>query len=415
MGAIVDALKTFPLLNIGIEVELRGPDLDDYHTHIQDVEYVTRRFRIDPYSGDEEEVEHDYDSVEEEVECTDPDCEDGDGITQGKLRLLERIAGILEAKRDGSLSDGDLEIVTEWGSVAEWATWIEDGLDVALAEADDMGACAEPSSQTGIHIHASIQNMQMARVPEAFLRILWEEARQFDWKSVRHANRYGWARDVDDTFEGFIAHRHSGYSGRYRAVNLQSLDSHGTIEFRAFDSSMSMNQIAEYVSIVTEIMQRTWERYRDMVMQAGNLEQEIADAEKAATVADARRHVLALVPIRDRDNAWDMEYAQLTQTYREMSARQRELTEIAQAQKEFLLTWTEADENALRAATEEREALHRQLNEISGGWSQWGDAQWQRRAETIRAYNQAEERVARLTARRNAVEALKNTENQEAM
>ena len=266
MGAIVDVLKAVPELQIGIEVELLCDPDSRPHTHIQDVEYVTRRFRVDPETGDEEEVSHELETEEEEVECDDPDC--GDGINEAVMDEIREVNGIEDCRGDGSLPDGGFEIVTDYGNVDEWRSALEDGLHRALHLAGGEGAYTDDGEMDGIHIHVSIPHFDMRN--EDFLYFVWQEARKVDWDAWRSGTREYYCHDLPELFEEYLDTMTSWqYSDRYYVVNLKALVAHGTLEFRAFDSSMSMDQIAEYVSVATGVVSRAYARDQALESSGG--------------------------------------------------------------------------------------------------------------------------------------------------
>ena len=68
------------------------------------------------------------------------------------------------------------------------------------------------------------------------------------------------------------AHLIYGMTGRYQVINLSSLESYGTVEFRQMNGSTNANKILNWVRIMERLVSRSWDRkYTDRDCKDYNL------------------------------------------------------------------------------------------------------------------------------------------------
>ena len=256
MATIAEILATVPGLRIGMEIEVAGPT-DGTHTH--DVTYRTVRYRIDPVTGYEEEV--DSDEEYEEEECDDPNCDAACEYQQVDWSTCEEVRracddGEFEVVPDGSLPNDGAELRTGWGDADYWATH-EACLERALdAFANDDCQVQGDDLHAGLHIHFSFANLDWDSERGLLLqRALWNRAQKAEWDRVRrNGNRYQWAKDMRDRSYRWSGMFKDRFNDRYRALNFVAIGNHGTIECRVFDSTLNINEVCDDVQFLVDLI-----------------------------------------------------------------------------------------------------------------------------------------------------------------
>ena len=108
----------------------------------------------------------------------------------------------------------------------------------------------------GFHIHFSFKQKEMLSLlvnndfVEYFLKIITKKYPEMV-EERKHSGYCGTEKEGNKTLFGSL---YSGYNNRYRAVNFNSYNKHGTIEIRLFEM-FNIEDCLEYVEITTKIIE----------------------------------------------------------------------------------------------------------------------------------------------------------------
>ena len=210
------------------------------------------------------------------------------GIAINDSGYTHQIMSSWKAVSDGSLSAGGFELVSP---PMKGARNIENQI---IKICDALRGLASVNRTCGLHIHFEVLDKHHfkrrvnTRTTAGKLRALQNKpAKLFTCNLLRN---YGYFQPVIDTLvspsrrnnnyarnipveaqltkEGIkqfsesdnYAHLHYGMSGRYQVVNLSSLETYGTVEFRQHNGTVNAKKIINWIKLLERMTTRSWDR-----------------------------------------------------------------------------------------------------------------------------------------------------------